>query len=223
MPSVTQPVGMKNDSGVILNVGIFSCGQPSAIVLPLVCEPDPASPNNLCLDAVASYLVSCIAQTQALLSTESYITHISAEGMVDGKVPFRQDFGPTDFPGTFGSGTIPNQVAALAVFYEEAADYVPNPTPPPISRIRVAKNFIPGIAPSAVVQDSLTAGMKTAMNVWISLVQNGFPSSDFVSAIWYRVLATPKPRLAGTTVKRSGQCEARGYVATQRRRLTPRV
>lgn len=213
MSSVTQP-DVTNAQGVALTVGIMSGVDRTAIVLPLGLDADPEA-NTICSDAVQSFLAAVTPDLQAVLSTDNYISFIQADGMQDGRVPYRQDFAPSDLPGGRGHGSVSSQVAALMYFYRD------EDTAPANSRVRIAKNFIPGLCPADVVGDLIVADLFTAIQTLATLLQNGFPSIANSGKNWYRYLAIPKTRTTDVHLIPTFVCGVRNYVGTQRRRLIP--
>lgn len=211
-----QPTSLVNDMGVVLTVGINVFSDRTAIVLPMVSNASSLTAVTLCEDAVQSFLDQAILQLQNCMSNDCYITFLQGEGMVDGKVPYRKDFTLDDFPGTYASITLPAQNAGLVVFYQDPAQVAPG------ARIACGKTFIPGLPQSMVVGSDILAELIGKMNTLGTKLQGGYPSTASSSDAWYRVLATPKPRTAGTIVDRTINRVARGYVSTQKRRMLPR-
>ena len=208
-----QPSGMMNDSGVIVTIGIQNVLDRCAIVLPLGTSATfdkVLGCQQVCtgiFDTIMPLLLACISEN-------SYVTFIAAEGMVDGVIPHRNDYIPTDNPGTRSGVPMPSQVAGLLAFYEDPDDATPG------SRMRVGKNFLPGISTNDVEGDHLDDALLSAMQALSEALVSGF--MDSASNEWYRVLAAPKPRTPGTALKRIAAHNERGYVCTQRRRLIPR-
>ena len=208
---MTQPISLNTDHAVTLSIGINVNGDRCEIVLPCATDDTTLSANDLCADAV--HAVGAVARPLILscISPDAYISFIAADGMVDGKVPFRQVYAPTDYPGVLTGAAMPSQVAGLLVFYEEGADVVTG------ERIRVAHNFIPGIPETEVTGDLVSASLFPALTN-LALQLKG-PMADTGTKNWYRVLATI--RTTATAVRRIGNTGAREWVATQRRRLVP--
>lgn len=210
-----QPSGMTNTNGVILTVGIVCNNDRSEIVLP-VASPSATDRATNCQDAVDSFVNSPINALANCISSDAYIGFVQGEGMVDGNVPYREDYLPTDHPGTGGIAPAPSQVAALIVFYADPADLTVG------ARVRIGKSFIPGIAKGDIIGDKISGGVVTNLQSLGTTLQAGFVSTLNPSSNWFRICATPTPRTSGTPCKRTINFVVRDYIATQRRRLIPR-
>jgi hypothetical protein len=214
MPNTVQPAAT-NDNGVVLTVGILSGPDRCAIVLPLGTDSSEIDANNLCADAVLAFNFTCMTLLTACLSTAAQVTFLSADGMVDGKTPSRQDFIPNANQGLRGENVLPSQVAALLYFYRDADQEVGTP------RVKLGKNFVPGIANEDVVVDILSTDLVDLLITFSDSLQNGFPTQLDSSKKWYRYLAMPKERTTGTSLIPTYLHGCRQYVGTQRRRLIP--
>ena len=215
MSSISQP-SCTNDQGVIVTIGIYVNGDRTAIVLPMG-HPDPGiSANLFCADAVDSFVSNAFPLLVACLSVDANISFCQAEGMTDGDVPSRQDFDPAAYPGTVAGHALPSNTGGLIVFYRD-------PSGSFTGRIRVGKNTIPGVPVSQIVGDLANGTLQDNLQAFADLLQNGVPSVGASGTNWYRYLATPKPRTPGTVLKATTSQEARGYLATQRRRFIPRA
>jgi len=216
MPVVTQPPGMVSSAGVVLTIGVRTHGDRCAMVLPLVTDGSALDEKNLCEDAVASAVANLLSTLKPCLSEDAYVSFVSAEGMDNGKVPYRQDFGNADHPGTGTLLAETSQVAGLVAFYCEPADQ------PPGNRMRVAKTFIPGMPDDMVLGNTLTQVQMGLLDTYAAALANGFDSVAAQGYKWYRVIAAPPPGLqTGQALKRTGVYQVRGYTGSQRRRLLP--
>lgn len=209
-----QPSGMIIDNGVILTVGVQSGYDRVACVIPL-CADDSIPPVSGCQSALEGWGASIRDSFLACMSSLAFLRFVQAEGMIDGMIPYREDYAPTDFPGTRGATIMPSQVTGLCVFYEDPADAVVG------ARMRVGKNFIPGLCADDIAQDFLVPDLVTAIAGFATAMQAGFAGS-IGSHTFYRVLAGDVRSPAGTPIKRVITAQARGYVCTQKRRLIPR-
>jgi hypothetical protein len=198
---------------VIVGIGIVVNNDRCEIVIPMSTDDVTLDGNQLCRDAKDAVTNTLIPVLLDCLSADAYVSYVLVEGMVDGKVPTRQVFGPTDFPGTRAAGAMPSQVAALAVWYEDAADAITG------ERTRVAKNFIPGIADTDVVHDLIQTTLFNNIVSFCNLLVTGVSFTG--TKTWYRVLAAIRTPAAG--LRRVLITGPRNYVATQRRRLVPRL
>lgn len=212
-----QPAGMTSGQGAILTIGLNINTDRCAVVMPFALDGgafDPASgPEAL----VESFQTGVLATFMGKIAdTNCYASFLSAEGMDDGCVPSRNDFVPTLFPGTDSGTPMPSQVAGLMAFYADPADLAPG------ARMACAKNFVPGIARSHVIGDTIDATYVTGLAAFALSLQTGFLNAGTGGGTWYRVLAAPRPRGSAVNLKRIINGDFRGYVVTQRRRLTPR-
>lgn len=217
MPVAPNQPDLTNDSGVILTVGIRTPQDRAAIVLPLSTNDSSLDARGLCTNAALAFESECIPLLVAGLGASAYITFLQAVGMVDGFIPARTDYGPLDHPGTRTGPGECSQIAALCIYYALPSDLPAN------GRMRVAKNFIPGLSDTDVQGDYIAAAVQTALDTFLEKICNGFADTSTPSSTWYRVLATPTSRAAGQVVTRVGLAMTRLYVGTQRRRLIPRA
>jgi hypothetical protein len=211
-----QPAGMSSDFGVILTIGFDTASDRSAIVMPFCTPSTIVSPTTMCQDLVSSFQDASMADLLDCVSSSASLVYIQAEGMVDGRIPYRTGFQFGVNPGTRGGDTLPSQVTALLTYYCEPADLTSG------ARMKVAKNFIPFIAADDVSFDTVSSDLVGNMLTFGQLCLTGFPSSVDPSKNWFRVLAAVKPRVV-VDVTRCASVEPRSYVATQRRRLKPRL
>lgn len=215
MSFISQPV-LPNDAGVILTIGFVCNGDRMACVLPL-CTNIPSPPaTTMCKDAVDSFNATVLAEFLACQTEDLGATFIQAEGMVDGKIPYRLELDPAFNVGTRPSHAVPNQASMLISFYEDPADVVAG------HKMRVAKTFVPGLAADDFSTHIVASTVVALLNALGLTLQSGFSSVATPSDNWYRFLAAPKPRTAGTNVKRIATAQARAYVGTMKKRLIPR-
>lgn len=211
-----QPAGMVNDNGVILTIGMYGNNEAYEHVMPFATNSEMLTPSNVCEDAVNSFVNSAITQLANLLSSDQYVAFVAAEGMVNGAIPFRTSFGPTDSAGNAAPPAVPTNACALGVIYQDPEDAIAG------DRIRLAKTFFSGISTSQVTGNLITSTLITNIEIYVGLLQSGYPSTIDGASNWYRVLNVPKPRTTGQQVKRLLVAESRGGVYTQKRRLVPR-
>jgi len=212
-----QPAGMTNDYGVILTIGVVNYADRSAIVIPLGTDATSITDYERCYDAVASFLAQCMSSFTPMLANTAYVSFIQAEGMVDGMTPYREDYAAATYDGTGGSPGLPSNVTGLIAFYEDPDDA------PTAERVRVGKNFIPAVPSSLISGDIIDPTLVAAYLTFGDLLQEGFDSTAAPGYKFYRVLATPGDRIANEPLIRTIAARPRGYVCTQRRRLTPRA
>lgn len=213
---MSEPVN-QNNNGVILTVGLRVNGERCAIVLPVACDSTILDDISRCQDACDTFEASSMADFVAIITSDCYVSFLQGEGMVDGMIPHRTDFEPTDNPGTDTTPTVPTNTGGLVSWYCDPADI----TAP--HRMRVAKNTIPGISIGSVSGDIISSGLQVRIGTWAQKWVDGIPSDHDSASNWYRYLAVPKPRSTlGQDLKRVAKIDVRGYMATQRRRFIPR-
>lgn len=207
----------ESNYGVLVTIGIMSGVDRAEIVIPMATDSTTLVPENLCFDAVEAIQDGSVLADLALcLSSDSYIMFVAAEGMMDGTVPYRTDYSPTNYPGQRSSGVQASNCGALAVFYANPADLGPGVA------MRVGKNTIPGLASVDVVQDLLVDNLHTLVQTWADLFITGLESGGGgAGKKWYRVLAKASQTAVAELLKRVVTAVVRKYIATQRRRLTP--
>ncbi len=212
-----QPAGMQNTNGCIVTVGIRTPQDRAAIVLPVATDNDSAGARQLCAacgDAVEESLLDLIC---ACIGASAYVTFVQAEGMVDGMIPVRADYGILDHPGTRTGPGECSQIAGLMMYYALPEDLPLN------HRMVVSKNFLPGLSDTDVSGDYIADDVVTAMEAFLAAVTMGFAGTTFPEVTFYRVMSAPRVRTPGTQLVRVGLTLARKYVGTQRRRLIPRA
>jgi len=211
---------MTNDNGVVLTIGIQSSGEQSCIVLPIATET-AMNADEVCSAAMTDFMTAQMALLCGIISTDAYVRFIQSEGMIDGTIPARLDFTSSDQPGTLGGGTVPNQVGGLMIFYSNPDDIED------AHRIRVGKNFVPGISITHVNNGLLDGTVVTALVALATSLQSGYTNTHG-GGKWWRVCAVPydtdtdpPTRPPGLEIVRTSVATARGYTGTQRRRLLP--
>lgn len=211
---MSQPA-ISNQSGVILTIGILAQGNRCALVMPVGTDSNLMTPVILCGAAVLAFKANVLPDLLDCMGSEAEVTYIQGEGMIDGQVPFRQDYPPATYTGTRGGGSLPASCGLLLSMYEDPVDVVAG------HKIRVAHNTIPGQSPDDWTDGSpdltIISNGDTIINTFVA-GWNFDPSSG--SDKWYRFLAATD-RVVGTHIDRIATGQARGYVGTQRRRLVP--
>lgn len=205
---------MTSDKGVILTVGILAGADRTAVVMPLATDDGGLDPTTICEDAVEAFVSTCVPQLLACISIDAQVTSVSAEGMMDGTVPFRVDFAPGTAVGTRDNPLMPANVSSLGTFYGDPADIGPG------LRMRASHIFIPGLSMADVTVDKIVSTLESAIEAFITTLLNGF-TTNLGGGKWYRVLAKSASTSIVQGLKRLISAIARLYVATQRRRLLP--
>lgn len=213
-----QPAAL-SDQGAVLTVGIVVHGSRAALVLPVASVTNGIDPTNVCFQAVDAFNADCMSPLLDLLSTDAYISHISAVGMDSGSYPFRMDFAATDHPGTGMADALPAQIGGLVTFYAEAADLLPG------ARMRHSRMIIPGISEGMVTEGVTDPAYDTDLQTLAALIAvGGFTAPTSPSGLFLRYLAAP-PGGIGAPINvplvRIGQSVTRRYLGTQRGRITP--
>lgn len=212
-----QPAGMQNTTGVIVSIGVVCNNDRMAITLPMATQSTLMTNNDFPSDALGSILADAsFANFLTCLSSDAYVSFISGEGMVDGMTPGRLDFSDAEHPGTGPATAVPSSVCGLMFFYEDPEDATLG------QRTKQGRNFIPAVSTGNLDGDMLDNTYKTALGEFANALQGGIASALDPDAAWYRVLAAPLNRSPGQPLNRTLNNGARGYVATQRRRLIPR-
>lgn len=209
-----QPVGT-NSKGVILTIGIDASGNRTELTVPLFTGSDGLTPATFCEDAVSSFNGIGLANLTVLLSSESFVSFVAAEGAIDGFVPFRIDFVDTDWPGSDATPALPSTTGILCVWYALTADL------PPGTRMRSGKNTIPGVSRVNWEGSGFSDAFKAAVLVFVDQLGEGFASTENPSESWYRPCSFGGTRVPGSAVIRAVTGEVRGYVGTERRRQLP--
>lgn len=212
---ISQPI-KTNNFGAILTIGGICNGERVANVEPYIFDGATFDLVGACNDLLTSWQTAGRGAWLDAISEDYRLAFISAEGMIDGRIPSRVDFGPSEYPGAIAEPALPTSVAGLVAYYQDPADVAAG------SRIRVAKTFFPGLPDSLVTGQTVDAGQGLKYYTYGTAVTEGITSAGTPSQKWWRVLSAPKPRTAGQTVQRIASVEQRLYVATQKRRLVPR-
>ncbi len=210
-----QPI-IGNSNGAILTIGMVCDGERVAIVEPWGLDATGPDPATLCQDLIDSWQAAVTVTFLACLASDAYIAFLEANGMQDGRVPYRSDYTSAAFPGTASGTSLPSNVTGLIAYYQTPADV------PAGHRIRVAKTFMPGVPYPSVTGNVVAPAQTDLYTAYGAEVQAGITSVLYPGQSWWRMLATPKPRSVAQTIPRTINCVARGYVCTQRRRLIPR-
>jgi hypothetical protein len=209
---------MKNDNGVILTIGCICNGEPFQLVMPLATDSSTLTDSNLCQDAVLSFDPGILPDLVPVMSSDAYVAFLQAVGMRPNKIPFRQPYQPTVYPGTAPAGAIPNQDAAIGAIYQD-----PNDLAAGQKRIRQARTFFAGLAHEQVSGNVITSTLASSIITVMNDLQGGWTSVADGSYNWYRVLDVPKPTSVSQPIRRLIAVEVRGSIYTQKRRVVPRL
>lgn len=217
----SQPA-LTNNQGAILTIGGICNSERLAVVEPWGCNQDAPDKVVLCSDLVGAWENDAMSLFLASVSEDFKLLFLQAEGMTDGCVPFRVDFGPSEHPGTIAEVAEPTSVCGLLTYYEDPADV------PAGKRMRTGKTFWPAVPVGQIASQSISAILQADYGAYSDTVLAGIDSVAFPGKKWFRMLATPyeviagkKVRTAGLPIPRVAAGVPRGYIATQRRRLLP--
>lgn len=214
MPNVEQPA-VPIDKGMILSIGIIANADRMQIVMPMLSDASTIfaagiQASDLCKTA-ETLLIPLL---QACMSSDASITFLSAEGMADGIIPARFDYGIATYPGTLDAGALPDNVGGMMVWYEDPRDAIAD------ARARSCRNTVPGVPKSEYIGGAVSNVVQAALLAAATALQNGLESYTDAPQCWYRALSR-LPRDSSATILRTWNATARGYVGTQRRRLVP--
>jgi hypothetical protein len=229
MDFITQ-ADCDNDLGAIVTLGMVISGERAAMVFPMGCPEFGSDGDQLCASAVTAFDESFVDLICACIATDCYVDFIQADGMVDGNIPSRLVYSPTDKPGLYPGNAGAQQVAALITMYKTGHGDAST------DRQRMAHNFLPGIASSRWSGGVLDSGTVTTIHAaFNALLFTGVTDSGR-GETWFRYLSTPftvvanpdpppatiKTRPGGKHLEKIGAWDIRRYPATQKRRLLPR-
>lgn len=209
----SQPA-TNNDRGVVLTVGGFCGTDPVAMTFPMFTDDATLTDSNICNDAQQSFINLILPSVLLCMATDAEVRFVSAEGMVDGKLPQRQDFAPGAQPGARTAPSMPSSVCGLLTYYEDPVDVLAG------HRIGTGHNFFWGMSKADITNDIISGTLASLYSAVGSLMVAGVATVAGVGK-WYRGLAAPKPRTAGQHIKRITGGVVRLYCGTQRRRLIP--
>lgn len=215
MPAVTQPTGMQSDKGCVVTVGIRAQGDRCAIILPMVADTASGADKQICQDCCESMDAELPGFITPCMSESAYISFIQAVGMMDGFLPHRIDYGPTENPGEGAEGIEVSLVGGLLIFYSEPDDI------PEGMRIHVGKNTIPGLADDQITSGVPASGLSTYLDALAQGLAEGIANTGSGAGKWYRVCSAPKIRTSPQPIIRTGKWLSRTYLGTQRRRQLP--
>lgn len=199
--------------GVILTIGINVSGDRASIVIPVCSDEQSLTPNNLCESAITAANAALLNPICDCLSSSAFCTFMQAEGMKNGRPPYRADYGTAN-PGTLSSGALPASCGALMTFYEDFTSEEVG------ARIGCGHNTIPGVPSSMFVNGYMQSTLFDNVLIVAQLLVSGFSDTGSSMPKFYRTLAACE-REGDGAVKKIAYGVVRGYVGTQRRRIIP--
>lgn len=152
---------------------------------------------------VLGVLVDC-------LSEDAEVVGISAECMDNGGIPYRKNYVLGTHPGTRAAGVVPQQVAALVVYYPDPSDVSPG------TATNTGGNFVPGIAEGDVNAEIVAGALKTVLELFAAELVTGFVAGP--GTITRAIFAA---RNGARLLRQAVNYVVRDYVGTIRRRLLP--
>lgn len=159
---------LKNTDGVALQVELMVEEAYCSIVLPLAAEEGTIlHEERMCYNAVQSFVAGCQTEFLACLSTHTRLLGYRAEAMVNGNIPFSQQYplgaGPI---GTFvgDDDPEPSSIGAIIDWYFDPDDVAAG------SRTVVSHNTIPGIDQAGTDGNYLTSTLITALRTFAGVI-----------------------------------------------------
>lgn len=206
---------LDNGEGVILTVGFISGPDRWEIVLPCATDSPPEDFYAMCRDCVEAFIENMLDDTLDMLSEDTSVIFVQAEAMSNDTltVPYRYDYPIGAHVGTRGPGLLATGVGLLTVYYGDPSQTLST------SNTRVGKNTLAGLCVADVVQDIVDEEVVALAQQWAQDLAQGF-RKDTSATYWYRVGAALREG-SGALLK-VVSVVARNYVASQRRRMTPR-
>lgn len=212
MAVIVQP-GLGSNDGLVASIGFVSNGDRWEIVIPFATDTatNPVTAGHNLAAALESIGIPLLLP---IFSSDTSLVFIQVESMVHGRhIPDRFDYSLGTHVGSRASTCMPTSNAGLADYYVDPTQQLAG------QRVRIAKNFFAGIAQSDVTGDIVASVVIAAIAAFCEALQNG-TIVDTAGTKWYRVGAAV--RTAATTLANIVAIVVRDYIATQRRRLTPR-
>ncbi len=211
MAVITQP-NMQSDDGAILTVGMLCNNDRYEIVMPMG-NSAPVSRETDLLGLINIFEGVGMPLLLGCMCSAAQVIFQQAESMVHGKyIPYRKDYALGTNPGTLDADPLPTANAACGLYYIDPTQTLTT------GRLRVAKQFIAGIANTQALGDIIEASLGSAVQAFIDQMANGMTGDD--GTHWWRV---------GKAVRETAQAlplivvtEIRNYIVTQRRRMVPR-
>lgn len=203
--------------GVVLQVGVDSAGDQGIMVFPMINVGTPVDAMSLCDNCVAAWQSSGATLLQACIAEDAQINMFAGHGMLPGRIP-SINFPPVDdLPGSLGENACAAQVAALVSWYGNPDDMSAG------NKLRIARNFILGVAESMVDASRIVSALNTALSNFAQALITGLTGDE--GALWKRGMRTVK-RVDGVPdpddeIPIVAVRNVKGKVATQKGRLDP--
>lgn len=213
-----------NQNGVILSIDMLVENDYCQVVFPLVCGVHGSSASNysrMCYNAVQAFK-GHLTEFLDLLSEKAFVIGIGAEAMINGRVPYRENYtGDTSHQGTRGAaGDVePSSIGVVLDYYADPGDI------PPGTRTVVAHNTVPGIAEGDtggnIISDTLIGLWQAFVD---DLITNGWdytdagPSGDTLK--WERAMSTIRGAIA-QAIRVAVVCYVKRIVGSVKGRLAP--
>lgn len=208
---------LQQENGCILSVGGICANDRWNMVIPIACETwsgDDPKKVKLCQLAVEAFVNQLAANMMDFLANDCRTMYVEGHGMKKGYIPYRYDFADPAAGGVEGESA-PANCGILATFYSEPEDLLET------EKMRTAHMTIPGIPVSALDAGKINTATQLAVDTWIENFLTGYSYES--GPTWYRPISAsidPDQKDPAHLI-RIAKADAKGYVATQRRRLTP--
>jgi len=212
-----------NDAGVILSVDIQSEGSFGQIVIPLANQAGEAiNKERFCRNAVFAFVNDARDKLLDCMSVNASIIGVGATGMVNGMVPYRENYAVDAFPGTNepGEDVEPSSISVIALYYPNMEDYGPIGT----FRLRSGRNYIFGVPETETGGNVITSGMKALVEEFAEAFITGIVYDDTgeggENITWNRVVNAVRGA-AGQTIYFASSFVVKSIVGSVSRRLRP--
>jgi len=212
--------------GCILSIDMLVENDYCQLVIPMIAGVAGGTPSNYdrlsynCVQAFKAKLTDFLAQ----LSEKAYVIGIGAEAMINGRIPYRENYtGDTTHQGSRGGAVDvePSSVGVVVDFYCATGDVATG------TRTAVAHNTIPGIPEDDTGGNILTDALVGLWpDFWDDLVTTGWGDDDTAAGgddlVWKRAMRAPEDRTnLALSVRLVIKAVVKRIVGSVRRRLAP--
>ncbi len=202
-------------SGVNLTIQFLTGGDRSAVVVPLLEVGGVGITfGNLCRKCIDDFKLMMMTDLLGFLVDETSVMGLQADGMLNGRTPYREIYDATSFQGTLTGVPLPPSSGVITNFYGDPADF------PTGSRTRVSRNTYCCIPEGDVSGKILDAGVQAPAEAYASALVTGFTS--FFGGIWIRGMKQVSNNTDFETPL-AASSQVRSVVGSMRRRLYPLV
>jgi hypothetical protein len=181
----------------------------------MVLDSNPPDATLLCKDAVDAFQVDALPSLQACLSEQAQITGISAQGLVPGRIPHRENYVLGTYLGGIEQNTLPPNVSGIVDFYFASSDVSPG------NKTVVSHTSIPGLPETEVDGKTVSVTLRGLLDTFAEKFVVGIASGDEDFSAWKRINSAAKKAI-GDTVRVTIYKVTSDIVGSVRRRLFPR-